>query len=165
MINDLETNRSYMHDTKGKLICKYKEDNVKKEIIDLSLSSGIISKYTSFVAVEERDETSGEVMKTVHVNQAQQQSNPQKLTNPGAPMVGGRGGAPPSSSWSSSPRRSSLQSAPAPEGGGGGPSSPSSSISLPSSSSSSEDRKRKSKSVAARSFSFIIIIFSFLIKY
>jgi hypothetical protein len=39
-----------------KLTGKYKEDDVKKETISLSIASGVACSLTSFVAVEERSE-------------------------------------------------------------------------------------------------------------
>lgn len=56
LIRDLTEKRSYMHDNAYKLTGKYKEEDVKKETIALSIASGVASSLTSFVAVEERSE-------------------------------------------------------------------------------------------------------------
>ena len=45
-----------MHDDNFGLSGKYKEEDVKKEAIALSTSSGVVCKFTSFIAVEERSE-------------------------------------------------------------------------------------------------------------
>lgn len=50
---------------------KQEEAALKKKIVELGEGWGLVSKYTSYVAVEERDYTSGEIteMKLVDVNE------------------------------------------------------------------------------------------------
>jgi len=53
LIRDLEEGRSYMHKDDKSLIQGKTENDVKNEIIRLSTSYGVISKYTAFIAIED----------------------------------------------------------------------------------------------------------------
>jgi len=55
LIRDLEEGRSYMHKDDKSLIQGKTENDVKNEIIRLSTSYGVISKYTAFIAIEDSD--------------------------------------------------------------------------------------------------------------
>jgi Vault protein inter-alpha-trypsin domain/von Willebrand factor type A domain len=54
MIRDLEEARSGLHDRRGSLQDRGARDRVKQEIVRLGVTYGLVSRETSFVAVEER---------------------------------------------------------------------------------------------------------------
>jgi Vault protein inter-alpha-trypsin domain/von Willebrand factor type A domain len=54
MIRDLEEGRSPLHDRRGSLQDRGGRDRVKQEIVRLGVTYGLVSRETSFVAVEER---------------------------------------------------------------------------------------------------------------
>jgi hypothetical protein len=54
LIRDLEEGRSALHDRRGSLQNRGESDRVKQEIVRLGVSYGLVSRETSYVAVEER---------------------------------------------------------------------------------------------------------------
>jgi hypothetical protein len=64
LIRDLEEGRSYLHEDNGSIKKGKSEKDIKEEIISLSTKYMILSKYTAFVAIENRkDPTTGEMKK------------------------------------------------------------------------------------------------------
>jgi uncharacterized protein YegL len=100
LIRDLEEGRSYLHDNKGNLLTA--KTDVKKRIIELSVKHSLMSKYTSFVAVEKRKDAVQKEMKLRRIAPASTQPR----------LMATASLAPPSSMPSSSQSRS---------GGGSGP--------------------------------------------
>lgn len=95
LIRDVQDKRSYLHDEKGKLQAKYKESDVRAEIVSISTRTGIVSPYTAFVAVEKRKEaTQGDMqVRKIEIQKQQAQQSPQPNKPGGAPTWGGaRGG-------------------------------------------------------------------------
>lgn len=60
MLRNLEEGQSYIHTNSG--VVKYNRDAVQ-EAVRISIESGVLSKHTAFVAVEERDEATEGIMK------------------------------------------------------------------------------------------------------
>eukprot|EP01117_Protostelium_nocturnum_P012660 TRINITY_DN4661_c0_g1_i1.p1 TRINITY_DN4661_c0_g1~~TRINITY_DN4661_c0_g1_i1.p1 ORF type:complete len:534 (+),score=116.79 TRINITY_DN4661_c0_g1_i1:62-1663(+) len=55
VIQDLEKRRSQLHDAKGNLEEGVTQEQVNEKILDVSLRTGILSRFTAFVAIEERE--------------------------------------------------------------------------------------------------------------
>jgi len=78
LIKDCENNRSMFHDSDGKLLTKYSQTNVDKEIIRISSTYGVISKLTAFVAVETRDDATVGEMKLRKITMDKSAPSPSK---------------------------------------------------------------------------------------
>jgi hypothetical protein len=55
LMKDFDESRSYAHTSAGALESGWSLDRVKKEMIKISLETGVMCEHTSFVAVEERE--------------------------------------------------------------------------------------------------------------
>jgi hypothetical protein len=64
LIRDLQDARSYMHDDKCHLLPKYTASSVTDAIVKTSLEHQVMSKHTSFLAIEKRTEATQGTMQT-----------------------------------------------------------------------------------------------------
>jgi hypothetical protein len=62
-IEEFDEGNSYLHDGTGAVVTGKTADDVKREVVRLSTTYGILTKYTALVAVEERDEATEGTMK------------------------------------------------------------------------------------------------------
>jgi len=86
LIRDLEEGRSYMHNNEGGVIRE--KGDPTEETIRLSISYGILSKLTSFVAVEERDTPTEGTMVLREVGGDQKTPTPTPTPTPTMPKPG-----------------------------------------------------------------------------
>eukprot|EP01119_Soliformovum_irregulare_P016300 TRINITY_DN4699_c0_g1_i2.p1 TRINITY_DN4699_c0_g1~~TRINITY_DN4699_c0_g1_i2.p1 ORF type:complete len:850 (+),score=284.73 TRINITY_DN4699_c0_g1_i2:75-2624(+) len=112
MLRDLEEGRSFMHNDKGVLSKGKTSKDVDQMTIALSIKNSIVSKLTSFVAVEKREGASQGEMHLREVNFQRSDivtsSSSSRTRTPSSPVTGGgaprsRGGAPTASRGGASP--------------------------------------------------------------
>ncbi|KAL6040638.1 von Willebrand factor A domain-containing protein 5A [Balamuthia mandrillaris] len=95
LIRDFEEGRSYLHRPNGGFISGKSQQDVKEETIRLSTTYGVLSKFTAFVAEEEREEAtegSMQVRRCNVIQQQQQQQRQQQLVRPAQRFGMARGG-------------------------------------------------------------------------
>jgi len=76
-IKDFESGRSYLHDENGAVKAGA---NITKEITDLSLKNQVLSKYTAFVAVEQRTDAVEGAMKIRNISIEKSQVNKSQVS-------------------------------------------------------------------------------------